>query len=157
MDYTGHTGLWPTYAKLPALDWDIEALPVGPSGRRGGEVSVDAIGVSGTTPHREAAWRFVKFMASPYSIKRHIAAGFLSVRRSLAGEMRARRPRNVAAIQTALASAEPNPQTPDFIEVALDLVQPEIDRMLTDGVPPEVAARRATAAANAFLETTATR
>lgn len=157
MDYTGHTGLWPTYAKLPDLDWDIEALPKGPSGRRGGEVSVDAIGVAKATPHREAAWRFVKFMASPYSIRQHIKNGFLSVRRSLTGEMKLQRPHNLRAVETALASAESNPRTTDFLEIALDLVQPEIDRMLTDGVPPEVAAKRATAAANTFLDAAGTR
>jgi hypothetical protein len=64
------------------------------------------------------------------------------------------RPFNRAAVELALESAEPTPSTPDFVEIALDLVQPEIDRMLTEGVPPAEAARNATHAANAFLHAT---
>ena len=61
---------------------------------------------------------------------------------------------NRAAVETALETAEPIPSSKDFVEVALDLVQPEIDRMLTENVPPTQAARNATRAANAFLRAT---
>ena len=157
MDYGGHVGLWSTYRQIPSLDWDIEALPIGPSGRRGGEISLTALGISKDSPEREAAWRFLKFMSSAESIRAHVAKGYLSIRRSVAKEQAGlrTRPYNRAAIERALESAEPNPNTPDFVEIALDLVQPEIDRMLTDGVSPQDAARNATRAANAFLKATA--
>jgi multiple sugar transport system substrate-binding protein len=157
MDYGGHIGLWSTYRQIPSLDWDIEALPIGPSGRRGGEISLTALGISKDSPEREAAWRFLKFMSSPESIRAHVGKGYLSIRRSVAKEQAGQRtrPYNRASIERALESAEPNPNTPDFVEIALDLVQPEIDRMLTDGVSPQDAARNATRAANAFLKATA--
>ena len=157
MDYGGHVGLWATYRQIPSLDWDIEALPMGPSGRRGGEISLTALGISKDSPEREASWRFLKFMSSKESIRAHAAQGYLAIRRSVAAEEKGHRdrPLNRACIERALESAEPTPSTPDFVEIALDLVQPEIDRMLSDGVSPSDAARNATRAANAFLRTKA--
>jgi multiple sugar transport system substrate-binding protein len=159
MDYGGHVGLWSTYRQIPSLDWDIEALPKGPSGRRGGEISLTALGISKDSPEREAAWRFLKFMSSKESIRAHVAKGCLAIRQSVAREQvgKADRPLNRAAIERALESAEATPSTPDFVEIALDLVQPEIDRMLTEGVSPKEAAQNATRAANAFLAATAKR
>lgn len=156
MDYGGHVGLWSTYRQIPSLDWDIEALPKGPSGRRGGEISLTALGISKDSPEREAAWRFLKFMSSKESIRVHAAHGYLPIRRSIAKETAGDKnpPQNRKAVEIALESAEPTPSTPDFVEIALDLVQPEIDRMLTEGVPPADAAKSATKASNAFLHAT---
>lgn len=156
MDYGGHVGLWSTYRQIPTLDWDIEALPKGPSGRRGGEISLTALGISKDSPERESAWRFLKFMSSKESIRVHVDHGYLAIRQSVARETAGsyERPRNRAAVDRALESAEPTPNTPDFVEIALDLVQPEIDRMLTEGVSPTLAAKNATESANAFLHAT---
>ena len=46
---------------------------------------------------------------------------------------------------------QPIPRSPDFIEIALEVIQPEIDRMLVSDVDAETASRRATEAANRFL------
>lgn len=156
MDYGGHVGLWSTYKKLPDLDWDIEALPKGPSGRRGGEISLNALAISKDSPEREASWRFLKFMSSPESIRVHVSNGYLAIRRSIARETANSnaKPHNRAAIEVALESAEPNPNSADFVEIALDLVQPEIDRMLTEGISPEETAKRSTRAADAFIQAT---
>jgi multiple sugar transport system substrate-binding protein len=153
MDYGGHVGLWSTYRQIPTLDWDIEALPKGPSGRRGGEISLTALGIAKDSPEREAAWKFLKFMSSRESIRTHVAHGYLAIRRSVAREAQ-KNDRNYAAVERALESAEPIPSSKDFVEIALDLVQPEIDRILTEDVPPAEAARAATRAANAFLQAT---
>lgn len=156
MDYGGHVGLWATYRQLPSLDWEIEALPKGPAGRRGGEISLTALGIAKDSPEREAAWKFLKFMSSTESIRAHVDRGYVAIRRSVAAEGRDRKlaPRNRAAVERALESAEPIPSSKDFVEIALDLVQPEIDRMLTENVPPAEAARSATRAADAFLKAT---
>ena len=49
------------------------------------------------------------------------------------------------------------PHSPDFIEIALDVIQPEIDKLLDNphGNVDE-ACRRATRAANEFIETLGT-
>jgi len=156
MDYGGHVGLWATYRQIPSLDWEIEALPKGPSGRRGGEISLNALGIAKASPEREAAWRFLKFMSSKESVRAHVDRGYVAIRRSVAAERRdmGKAPRNRAAVERALESAEPIPSSKDFVEIALDLVQPEIDRMLTENVPPEEAAKAATKAADAFLKAT---
>lgn len=156
MDYGGHVGLWATYRQLPDLDWDIEALPKGPSGRRGGEISLTALGIAKDSPEREAAWRFLKFMSGKESIRAHVDRGYVAIRRSVADERRDadKPPHNRAAVERALESAEPIPSSKDFVEIALDLVQPEIDRMLTENVSPAETARNATRAADAFLKAT---
>ncbi len=156
MDFGGHVGKWALYRQIPSLDWEVEALPKGPAGRRGGEISLNALGISKTSPEREAAWRFLKFMSSKESIRAHVDQGYVAIRRSVAAERRDANlaPRNRAAIERALESAESIPSSKDFVEIALDLVQPEIDRMLTENVPPAEAAKSATQAADAFLKAT---
>jgi multiple sugar transport system substrate-binding protein len=153
MDYGGHVGLWSTYRQLPDLDWDIEALPKGPSGRRGGEISLTGLGISKDSPVRESAWKFLKFMSSEESIRMHVEKGYLAIRRSVAKETQSS-DRNYKAVNIALESSEPIPSSKDFVEIALDLVQPEIDRMITENIPPAQAAEAASRAANAFLKST---
>jgi len=156
MEFGGHTGEWKSYGQLPDLSWDIEALPKGPSGRRGGEISLEGLGVSKKSKELESAWQFVKFMSSKSSIKSYVAFGYPAVRRSIAAMpfYADQPPLNKKALAVAMDSAEPVPVSPDFMEIALDLVQPEIDRMLTDGESPQATAVRATEAANAFLKAT---
>jgi multiple sugar transport system substrate-binding protein len=158
MELGGHTLNWVTYNKIQGLDWDIEVLPAGPETRRGGEVAMDAIGISRTSAHPEAAWRFLKFLLSPWSIREHVNAGFLSVRRSIAEEVlfpkaKTRHPHNARAAYRALEWAMAIPRSPDYIEIAIDVIQPEVDRMLVEKRDPAECCRKAVAAANAFIAT----
>ena len=155
MEFGGHTGNWPTYRKIKDLDWDVEALPKGPKGVRGGEISVGGLGISRDTTEKEAAWKFLVFMTSPNSIRRFMMQGWPPIRKSIAAEVpKDQKPECRAALERGLASATPIPSTPDFIEIALDIVQPEIDSMIEEGQDPRIAAGRATKAANAFLKAT---
>lgn len=159
MEFGGHTGNWKSYRQIPDLDWDIEALPKGPSGRRGGELSLSAMGVAKKSKVREASWQFIKFMSSKEAIEAFARFGYPAVRRSVAAMpfYTLQAPINKVALVRAMESAEPDPNTPDFMEIALDLVQPEIDEMLSDGLTPQAAAHRATQSADAFLRTQVTR
>ena len=56
----------------------------------------------------------------------------------------------------ALRIADNNPTSADFIEIALDVIQPEIDRAVVAGRDVDESCRRATRAANAFIETLGT-
>ncbi len=154
MEFGGHTGDWKSYRQLPDLDWDIEALPKGPSGKRGGEISLTAMGVAKKSKELEASWQFVKFMSDKDAVEAFVRFGYPAVRKSVASMpfYAAQPPLNKPALERAMDSAEPDPSSPDFMEIALDLVQPEIDLMLTEGVSPEETARRATRAANLFLK-----
>ena len=62
-----------------------------------------------------------------------------------------RSPANIRAVYDALPDAVPLPRSPDFLELALDVIQPEIDLMMEDKQDVATTARRATDAANAFL------
>lgn len=154
MEFGGHTGDWKSYRQLPDLDWDIEALPKGPSGRRGGEISLSAMGVAKKSKELEASWQFVKFMSGKEAVEAFVRFGYPAVRKSVAAMpfYASQAPLNKAALERAMDSAEPDPNLPDFMEIALDLVQPEVDLMLAEGVSPQETARRATRAANLFLE-----
>jgi multiple sugar transport system substrate-binding protein len=154
MEFGGHTGNWKSYRQIPDLEWDVEALPKGPSGRRGGELSLTALGVSKSSVERVAAWQFVKFMSSKESIEAFARFGYPAARKSVASMpfYAAQPPFNKAALERAMESAEPDPDSPDFMEIALDLVQPEIDEMLSEDLPTRDAALRATRAANSFLK-----
>ncbi|HWB53111.1 MAG TPA: sugar ABC transporter substrate-binding protein [Tepidisphaeraceae bacterium] len=158
MEFGGHTGNWPVFDAIPGLDWDIQLLPKGPTGTRGGEVAVDAVGISKDCKHPEEAWRLLKFLTNESSVRRYVNAGLLSIRRSVAEESFSHlnssyHPQHLRIAYDALAYSKPLPQSRDFIEIALEIIQPEIDRMLSEHEPVAVACNRATAAANAFLHT----
>ena len=157
MDWGGHTGLWTTYNQIPGLDWDIQILPKGPVTRNGGEYAIDTFGISKSSRHIEAAWEFVKFLVSKESIRRHVQEGYLSVRKSIAQELlftdaRTTRPRNVKAAYEQLKYSMLLPRSPDYIEIALEVIQPDIDRMLDKNLDAAQACRSAADAANRFIQ-----
>jgi len=160
MDFGGHTALWTTYRKIDGLRWDVQLLPKGPVTREGGEVAVDAIGIARDTKHLEAAWEVLKFIVSRPSIRRHVEQGYLPVRRSVAEETvlakrpgdRDEDPRHREVVYDALRGARTLPLSPDFVEIALEVVQPEFDIMLLGDCTPEEAARRATRAVDRFID-----
>jgi multiple sugar transport system substrate-binding protein len=159
MEFGGHTGNWKSYRQISDLDWDIEALPKGPSGRRGGELSLTGLGIAKKTKDREAAWQFIKYMSSKPVIEAFARFGYPAARKSVADMpfYAHQAPLNKAALERAMESAEPDPDSPDFMEIALDLVQPEIDEMLSEDLDPQRAALRATHAADSFLKTQSSR
>lgn len=156
----GHVGDWRTFNAVTNLNWDVQVLPVGPAGRAGGEMALGAYGISRRCRHPEAAWTLLKFLVSHDTIEKEARAGALSVRRSVADRIlfapgRRMAPHNMDAVYAQLQDARPIPRLPNFIEVALNVIQPEIDLMMQDRQTPERAARCAAMAANAFLETLA--
>lgn len=156
----GHTNFWLNYNQMPNLDWDVQVLPAGPATRRGGEIAISGYAMSRSTPHREETWALMKFMTRPAAHAAIVARGNISVRRSLADAAlrdphRTAPPHNLAAVYRQFAFAEPIPRHPNFIEIMIQVVQPEIDRMVLGELTPEEAGRRAAAAANAYLATLA--
>lgn len=161
MDFGGHTGLWPVYRRIDGLHWDIQLIPRGPKTRAGGEVAVDCIGIARDSKNIEAAWQVLKFLVSRESIRRHVEQGYLPVRRSVARETilagepgsRPQDPQHTEVVYEALKYSKPIPRQPDYIEIALEIVQPEIDLMLIGDLTPEEAANRAVRAVDSFIET----
>ena len=161
MELVGHTGNWTMYNQIPGLEWDIQLLPAGPTPRNRAEVALDAVGASKDTRHPEACWRFFKFMMSKRSIRAHVDAGYLSIRKSVASETHLKpgflkNPRHAEVAYEALRIADNTPTSADFIEIALDVIQPEIDRALVDGRDVDESCRRAAQAANDFIATLGT-
>jgi multiple sugar transport system substrate-binding protein len=162
MWYGGHTEKWKTYNAIPGLDWDIEVLPIGPNGREGGEIAIRAYGITKSSKHPEAAWALMKYMVTPEHIRENVQRGGLSVRRSVADEFLNRpagetRPHNLAAVYKQIRYAQPLPRSTDYIELSLNIIQPEIDRMIRGDLTPEQAASNAVRAANRFLEVVGSR
>ena len=154
----GHVNYWLNYNQKADLDWDVQLLPRGPVTRKGGELAMAGYSVSKTTPHPEEAWRLAKFLTRPEAIARIVARGSLSVRRSVAeAQMRDAkpddRPQNLAAAYRQFEYGQPIPRHSHYIEIMLNIVQPEVDRMLLGEFGPEEAGQRAAAAVNAFLAT----
>ncbi|MBX3749288.1 MAG: sugar ABC transporter substrate-binding protein [Opitutaceae bacterium] len=154
----GHVSYWPNYNQIPDLDWDVQLLPIGPASRSGGELAIAGYSISRHTRHPEEAWMLLKFLTRPAAALEVMRHGTISPRRSVAavqvGERRAGdRPRQVAAAYEQIQYAQPIPRHPYYIEIMLQIVQPEIDRMVQGELTPEQAARRATDGVNAFLAT----
>ncbi|CAN5631250.1 sugar ABC transporter substrate-binding protein [soil metagenome] len=158
MELVGHTGNWTQFNQISGLDWDIQLLPAGPVTRAGGEMTLEAIGMSKDTPHVEECWRFIKFMFRKSSIRAHADAGYLPIRKSVAAETflspsHAANPRHANLAYEALKYAKSIPRSPDFFEIVQEVIQPEIDRALADGADIDECCRRATRAANDFIKT----
>jgi multiple sugar transport system substrate-binding protein len=156
MELGGHTGTWIEYNKLTQLDWDIQILPKGPVTRSGGEFAVDSYGISKDCARREQAWEFIKFLSSKESVRTHVANGYLPVRKSVAREMlmrtdRTAHPRNIAAAYEQLKHAQQVPRSPDYIEIALEVIQPDVDRMLDKQLDVADTCRSAAESANRFI------
>jgi multiple sugar transport system substrate-binding protein len=154
----GHINYWVNYNQTLGLDWDVQLLPTGPASRSGGELAIAGYSISQESRHPEEAWALAKFLTRPEAIAAVVARGNLSVRRSVAETVMGApgphaNPRHLAAAYRQFAFGEPIPHHPNYIEIMLTVVQPEIDRMLLGELTPEEAGRRAAAAVNAFLAT----
>ena len=156
MEFGGHTGAWIALNQIAGLDWDIQILPRGPVTRRGGECAIDSFGIYKHSPVREQAWQFIKFLSSKESVRLHLDNGFLPVRKSVVAEMmsganRPKHPRNIMAAYEQLEHAEQVPRSPDYIEIALEVIQPDVDRMLDKQLDVAETCRRAAESANRFI------
>jgi multiple sugar transport system substrate-binding protein len=156
MELGGHTGSWIAYNQIAGLDWDIQILPKGPKTRSGGEVAIDSFGVAKDSPHLEQAWEFVKFLCSAESLRLHVENGYLPVRKSVAHDMllrpdRKSNPKNIMAAYEQLKYAQQVPRSPDYIEIALEVIQPDVDRMLDKQLDVAATCRSAAESANRFI------
>ena len=157
--YGGHTTFWRIYNRVEDLDWDVALLPKGPARRHGGEIAVGAFAVTKNCRHPEAAWELVKHLASKEGVIAEVRAGGLPSRRSVAEELMLgpdrlnERPPSVEYAFEQIEYSMTIPRSPDYIEIAIEVIQPEIDRMLQGELTPEQACRRAAEAANRFIET----
>ena len=156
MEFGGHTGNWIAYNQIASLDWDIQILPRGPVTRSGGEFAIDSFGISRDSPRREPAWAFLTFLSSKSSVRTHVENGFLPVRKSVAREMlmradRTAPPRNITAAYEQLKHAQQVPRSPDYIEIALEVIQPDVDRMLDKQLDVAETCRGAAESANRFI------
>jgi multiple sugar transport system permease protein/multiple sugar transport system substrate-binding protein len=116
----GPFGRWkvPVFRNVDAFDWDLAPLPhVKGRPPRNGVFTV-AWALPRTTPHKEEAWRFVKYLMSPRGQRLMADAGLaIPVLRSIAEEaIRAdagARPQNARLLLEAADVADPTDYPPD--------------------------------------------
>jgi hypothetical protein len=70
----------------------------------------------------------------------------------MSGAGRLKHPRNIAAAYEQLKYAEQVPRSPDYIEIALEVIQPDVDRMLDKQLDVAATCRSAARSANRFIE-----
>ena len=156
----GHVNFWLNYNQVPGLDWDVQLLPAGPASRTGGEVAIAGYAMSNTCKFPEETWALMKWMTRRAATEEVVRRGSIAVRRSQAERHihdphRAGNPRNLTAVYEQLKYSLPIPRHANFIEIMLQVVQPEVDRMVLGQLTPEEAAHRATKAVNEYLATLA--
>ncbi|MBK8856126.1 MAG: sugar ABC transporter substrate-binding protein [Opitutaceae bacterium] len=158
MVMVGHVNFWPNYNQITGLDWDIQLLPAGPASRSGGELAIAGYGINRNTPYPEETWALLKFLTRKEAAMEVMRHGSISPRRSVAeAQIHDRnpggRPRNIAAAYKQIQYALPIPRHPHYIEIMIQIVQPEVDRMVQGVLTPEEAAHRAADGVNAYLAT----
>ena len=160
MVYSGHTGNFATYNKVEGLQWDVVALPKGPGGGRGAELAVDAFGLSTSSKHKDKAWEVLKFLTSEQGMVGDLSKNGTPVVLKSAMEKALSVPAdqrsNPAGLENIVLAAKEGmilPADADFVHMAINIAQSEIDLMLEGKQSPEEAAKRITEQANSYIAT----
>ena len=158
MEYGGHTGTWPGLNAAKGLNWDIQVVPSGSRQKRGAELALSAYGVYSGSKNPDAAWDVLKFITGRKFITTSFSKlGLPPTRQSVADEALAvplekrSNPKNLEALFDGLKTGITLPRNKDFVNVAIQVVQPEIDKMLEGKQTAAETAKIATEKANKFL------
>lgn len=158
MEYGGHTGLWPSWNAVKALNWDAQVLPRGLQQKRGAEFALEGYGMYSATKNPEAAWEVLKFMTGAKFVsatfdklrlppsRKSVAAAALAVPREKRSD-----PKDLEAVFDGINSGITLPRNRNFVNMAIQVVQPEIDKMLEGKQTAAETARVATEKANKYL------
>jgi multiple sugar transport system substrate-binding protein len=158
MEYGGHTGTWTGLNAVKNLNWDIQVLPRGNKQQKGAEFALEGYGVSSSSKNPDAAWEALKFINSPKFINTAFTKlGLPPSRRSVMDEAlgvtREKRsnPKNLEALFDGIKTGMTLPRNKDFVNMAIQVVQPEIDKMLEGKQSAEDTARIAAEKAAKYL------
>ena len=158
MEYGGHTGTWPGLNAAKSLNWDIQVLPKGSKQQRGAEFALEGYGVSSSSKNPDAAWEALKFLTGRKFINTSFdKLGLPPSRQSVADEAlavsREKRPspKNLEALFDGLKTGITLPRNKEFVNMAIQVVQPEIDKMLEGKQSAEETAKIATEKGNKYL------
>ncbi len=158
MEYGGHTGTWPGLNAAKSLNWDIQVLPKGSKQQRGAEFALEGYGVSSSSKNPEAAWEVLKFITGRKFVNTTFdKLGLPPSRQSVADEALAvplekrSSPKNLEALFDGLKTGITLPRNKDFVNMAIQVVQPEIDKMLEGKQSAEETAKIATEKGNKYL------
>ena len=158
MEYGGHTGTWPGLNAVKSLNWDIQVLPRGSKQQKGAEFALEGYGVSSSSKNPEAAWEALKFITSRKFVNEAFSKlGLPPSRRSVMDDAlavpREKRssPKNLEALFDGIKTGMTLPRNKDFVNMAIQVVQPEIDKMLEGKQSPEDTARIAAEKATKYL------
>jgi len=122
------------------FEWDILPVPGGPGGR-GTTLGSDGYYMSSQTKNREAAWKFLKYLASEESQRALVAAGSIfPARREVAREYvfsaPSEPPYNLEAYLVGLEFARPSPAMTAWFDVAA-IVEPMWRRIFNGEIDPK--------------------
>ena len=65
MELSGYWGQFQPGIKNNAFQWNDSLQPAGPTGKRGGHLTINGICMAASTAHPNEAWEFIKFLMSP--------------------------------------------------------------------------------------------
>ncbi len=158
MEYGGHTGTWPGLNAIKSLNWDIQVVPKGSKQQRGAEFALEGYGVYSGSKNPDAAWEALKFLTGRKFITTSFAKlGLPPSRQSVADDAlsvsleKRSSPKNLEALFEGLKSGVTLPRNKDFVNMAIQVVQPEIDKMLEGKQSAAETARIATEKATKYL------
>jgi len=158
MEYGGHTGNWLGFNAVADFDWDIAVLPKGLVKAEGGELALEGYGISNTSKNVDAAWEVLQYFVSEEGQKLNLDLGITPVRKSvaeisLAVPMEERsNPKSLESLYSAIENGMILPRNPEFINAAIQVVQPNIDKMLEGSITVEEAAAAAATKGQEFFD-----
>jgi len=141
MECGGHMDEWLVLRKEMPFEWDIAPLPAGPAGHVTGEFAVAGIGIWKHCHDLEAAWQVLKFLCGREAGIVLCRAGRPPVRRDVADaayfnfdrtDPHQAEPAHRDALIDTLAFARSTPKDKNFSPLALNYVNPLLQRALAN-------------------------
>lgn len=158
MEYGGHTGLWLGYNQIADFDWDIQVLPKGLVKSQGAEMALDGYGINKNSKNPDAAWKVLKYITGEIGEGLLMDLGTIPSRKSVIDKALAvpkaerAKPQNLEALVKGLETGMILPRNKNFVNAAIQVVQPNIDKMLEGKMTPAEAGKEATVKAQEFLD-----
>ncbi len=136
--------------------WTIGALPKGPSGRRTAFLGGRIISIFARSPHRDIAWRFIRFLYEPaaqaklYETAMQTQDAYLPPNMA-AWDRLAMDPGMKAVLQQQAQDAKGPPAAPGWNE-STNVIEAAIQRVVLGGADPKAALVEANQAMNRALQ-----
>jgi multiple sugar transport system substrate-binding protein len=130
-----YSGIWktPYFREGAKFQWDVAEFPKGPTGKRGFWIGSACYGISASSPHKDEAWKLVKFLTGEEAERTFASTGFaVPAMRKVAQSpafLDGKPPLNKGMILRSIPDGVWYPFASNWLELRDSVIRPELDRV----------------------------